>query len=81
MAIPEEKLLSSRPAAMATKEDFVVNYVRGHRDRSAGLGLNSEGDDWALKVLVETPLAAQGLPTRFHDLAVEVEVVGKAQAL
>jgi hypothetical protein len=81
MAKAQEKLLSSRPAAIAAKNEFVQQYVEGHRDRSAGIGLNSEGDDWAVKVLVETPAAARDLPTRFHDIAVEVQVVGAASAL
>ena len=79
--VPKEKLLSTRQAAVAAKDDFVERYIAGHTDRSAGIGLNQSGDDWAVKVFVGTPSAAAGIPARFHDLAVEVQVVGAAHAL
>ncbi len=80
MAVHREKLLSSRSAAMAAKDDFVQHDVEGHRDRAAGIGLNSQRDDWALKVLVRTPAAASGLPKCFHDLDVDIEMIGTAHA-
>ena len=72
---------ASRSAADAAKDEFVVLYVTGHRDRAAGIGVNGSGDEWAVKVFVESKTAAAGLPKKCDGLDVEINVVGKATAL
>ncbi|WP_027171554.1 hypothetical protein [Methylobacterium sp. 10] len=80
MVDQREKLVASRPAALAAKDAFTSRYVAGHPDRSVGLGLNRTGDDWAMKVFAQSPSAAKELPDHFGDFAVEVQITGSAAA-
>lgn len=75
-----EKLVASKPAALAAKDAFTSRYVTGHPDRSVGLGLNRTGDDWAMKVFAQSPSAARELPDHFGKFAVEVQITGSAKA-
>lgn len=75
-----EKLVASKPAALAAKDAFTSRYVAGHPDRSVGLGLNRTGDDWAMKVFAQSPSAARELPDHFREFAVEVQITGPVTA-
>lgn len=75
-----DRLLASRPAALAAKEAFTSQYVAGRQDRAVGLGLNQSGSDWTMKVFAQSPLAARELPDHFGDFDVEVEIAGPATA-
>lgn len=80
MSDQREKLLASRPAAMAAKEAFTSRYAAGRPDRAVGIGVNQNGDDWAVKVFAQTPSAARELPDHFGDFDVEVQITGPASA-
>lgn len=81
MSDQREKLLASKPAAMAAKDAFASQYVAGRGDRAVGLGLNRNGDDWTVKVFAQSALAARELPDHFRDFDVEVQITGQATAL
>ncbi|HEV7439990.1 MAG TPA: hypothetical protein VGN94_10265 [Methylobacterium sp.] len=80
MVDQRDRLLASRPAAMEAKDAFTSLYASGREDRSVGLGLNQSGDDWAVKVFVQSPSAARELPEHFRDFDVKVQVTGLAKA-
>lgn len=80
MVDQREKLLASKPAAMAAKDAFASRYAAGRLDRSVGLGLNRTGDDWTVKVFAESSSAAKELPDHFGDFDVEVQITGSAVA-
>ncbi|MCC0809130.1 hypothetical protein FPV16_23515 [Methylobacterium sp. W2] len=75
-----EKLVASKPAALAAKDAFTSRYVAGHPDLSVGLGLNRTGDGWAMKVFAQTQSAAREIPESFGEFAVEVQITGSATA-
>lgn len=78
MSERRERLLASKPAALAAKDAFTSRYAAGRPDRAVGLGLNRSGEDWAVKVFVPSMSAAQNLPEHFADFDVEVQVTGPA---
>ncbi|MDR7039413.1 hypothetical protein J2X36_004189 [Methylobacterium sp. BE186] len=75
-----EKLLASKSAAMKAKAAFMAQYIEGHADRAAGLGVSKSGEAWAFVVFVHTPDAAAELPDHFGAFDVEVQVTGPARA-
>ncbi|MGU3536721.1 hypothetical protein [Methylobacterium sp. A54F] len=74
------KLLASQADAQAAKAEFVSQYARGRPGRAVGLGVNRTGDRWTMKVFVEDPDAARGLPKQFRNFDVDVEVTGPVEA-
>lgn len=78
MTSRRERLLASEPAAQAAKDAFASIYVSGRDDRAVGLGLNGNGNDWAVKVFVHSAAAAREIPDHFGNFEVDVEVTGPA---
>ncbi len=78
MSEQRERLLASKPAALAAKEAFTSQYATGRPDRSVGLGLDETGEHWAVKVFAHSPSAAENLPTTFQNFDVEVSVAKTA---
>ena len=45
-----------------------------------GIGLTRDGDDYAIRVFLEEPVATGTVPDREEDVPVRVDVVGKISA-
>lgn len=75
-----DRLRASKPAAQAAKDAFVSRYASGREDRAVGLGVGPNGDEWTLRVFVQSYAAAAALPDHFDQFDVEVQVTGPARA-